>query len=84
MLESEFEAHSNLQYCSGVGNCFDLLLLLVRAYDMCLGDEIIAPSNAVIARWLAVSQCGPPPLPAESDPLTHSIIAEFTPAALTP
>jgi dTDP-4-amino-4,6-dideoxygalactose transaminase len=32
--------------------------LILRAYDIGAGDEVIVPSNTYIATWLAVSHVG--------------------------
>jgi len=72
-FESEFAAYSEVKHCIGVGNGLDALHLLLRAYDIGPGDEVIVPSNTFIATWLAVSQCGATPVPIEPDLKTHNI-----------
>jgi dTDP-4-amino-4,6-dideoxygalactose transaminase len=62
----------------------DALHLLLRAYGIGPGDEVIVPSNTFIATWLAVSQCGATPVAVEPDVNTHNINPELIAAAITP
>ena len=82
-FEAEFAAHANVKYCVGVGNGLEALALLLRAYGIGPGDEVIVPSNTFIATWLAVSQCGATPVPVEPDPLTYNLDPLRIRAALT-
>ncbi len=83
-FEAEFAAYSNVKHCIGVGNGLDALHLLLRAYGIGPGDEVIVPSNTFIATWLAVSQCSATPVAVEPDVNTHNINPEFIAAAITP
>ena len=83
-FESEFAAYSEVKHCIGVGNGLDALHLLLRAYGIGPGDEVIVPSNTFIATWLAVSQCGATPVPVEPDVKTHNIDPALIAAAITP
>jgi dTDP-4-amino-4,6-dideoxygalactose transaminase len=82
-FESEFAAYSEVKHCIGVGNGLDALHLLLRAYGIGPGDEVIVPSNTFIATWLAVSQCGATPVPVEPDVSTHNIDPALIAAAIT-
>lgn len=82
-FESEFATYSDVKYCVGVGNGLDALSLLLRAYDIGLGDEVIVPSNTFIATWLAVSQCGAVPIPVEPNISTYNIDPQLIEAAIT-
>ena len=64
-FESEFAAYSETAHCIGVANGLDALHLLVRAYGIGPGDEVIVPSNTYIATWLAVTHTGATPVPVE-------------------
>jgi dTDP-4-amino-4,6-dideoxygalactose transaminase len=83
-FESEFAAYSEVKHCIGVGNGLEALHLLLRAYDIGPGDEVIVPSNTFIATWLAVSQCGATPVPVEPDVKTHNIDPALVAGAITP
>jgi len=83
-FESEFAAYCEVKHCIGVGNGLEALHLLLRAYGIGPGDEVIVPSNTFIATWLAVSQCGATPIPVEPDARTHNIDSALIQAAITP
>lgn len=72
-FEAEFAAYSGAAHCVGVGNGLEALHLLLRAYAIGPGDEVLVPSNTFIATWLAVTQCGATPVPVEPDPRTMNI-----------
>ncbi|QOJ09269.1 DegT/DnrJ/EryC1/StrS family aminotransferase [Nitrosomonas sp. H1_AOB3] len=83
-FESEFAAYSEVKHCIGAGNGLEALHLLLRAYGIGPGDEVIVPSNTFIATWLAVSQCSATPVPVEPDIKTHNIDPALIAAAITP
>jgi dTDP-4-amino-4,6-dideoxygalactose transaminase len=72
-FESEFAQYCEVKHCIGVGNGLEALHLLLRAYGIGPGDEVIVPSNTFIATWLAVTQCGATPVPVEPNISTHNI-----------
>lgn len=72
-FEAEFAQYCEVKHCIGVGNGLDGLHLLLRAYGIGPGDEVIVPSNTFIATWLAVTQCGAIPVPVEPSIDTHNI-----------
>lgn len=83
-FEHEFAAYCGAKHCVGVGNGLEALHLILRAYGIGEGDEVIVPSNTYIATWLAVSYAGAKPVPVE--PLEHSynLDPEKVEAAITP
>lgn len=83
-FEAEFAAYCEAKYCVGVANGLDALQLIVRAYGIGPGDEVIVPSNTFIATWLAVSYTGATPVPVEPDPATHNMNPDLIEAAITP
>jgi len=83
-FEAEFGAFCGVKYCVGVGNGLDALHLILRAYGIGPGDEVIVPSNTYIATWLAVSYAGATPIPVEPDPRTYNIDPALIEAAITP
>lgn len=83
-FEKEFAAYSNVKHCVGVGNGLDALTLLLRAYGIGEGDEVIVPSNTFIATWLAVSQCGAKPVPVEPDAVSYNLDPSQIEKAITP
>lgn len=72
-FEAEFAQYCEVKHCIGVGNGLEALHLLLRAYGIGHGDEVIVPSNTFIATWLAITQCGATPVPVEPDINTHNI-----------
>ena len=82
-FESEFAAWSGVDFCVGVANGLDALNLVLRAWGIGPGDEVLVPSNTYIATWLAVSHCGATPVPVEPDPATFNIDVSKIEAAIT-
>ena len=72
-FESEFATYCEAKHCIGVANGLDALHLIVRAYGIGTGDEVIVPSNTYIATWLAVTHAGATPVPVEPDIRTYNI-----------
>jgi dTDP-4-amino-4,6-dideoxygalactose transaminase len=72
-FEQEFAAYCGAKYCIGVGNGLEALHLILKAYDIGPGDEVIVPANTYIATWLAVSYCGATPVPVEPDSRTYNL-----------
>ena len=83
-FEREFAGYCEAGHCVGVGNGLDALHLIVRAYGIGNGDEVIVPSNTYIATWLAVSHVGAIPVPVEPDARTYNIDPTRIEAAITP
>jgi len=83
-FEQEFAEYCEVEHCIGVGNGLDALHLILRAYDIGAGDEIIVPSNTYIATWLAASYAGATPIPVEPDERTYNIDPNKIEEAITP
>lgn len=75
-FEKEFAQYCGVAHCFGVGNGLEAIILLLKAYDIGQGDEVIVPSNTFIATWLAVTYCGATPVPVEPDQNTFNITAD--------
>lgn len=82
-FESEFASYCGVEHCIGVGNGLEALRLLLTAYGVKSGDEVIVPSNTFIATWLAVSQCGATPVPVEPDIKNFNINPDLIASAIT-
>ncbi len=82
-FEQEYAAYCGAKHCIGVGNGLDALHLILRAYEIGNGDEVIVPSNTYIATWLAVSYAGATPIPVEPDIHTYNINPELIEKAIT-
>lgn len=72
-FEEAFAKFCGAKYCIGVGNGLEAMQLVLRAWGIGPGDEVLVPSNTYIATWLAVSQTGARPVPVEPDPNTFNI-----------
>lgn len=83
-FEQEFAGYCEAKHCVGTGNGLDALHLILRAYGIGVGDEVIVPSNTYIATWLAASYAGATPVPVEPDELTYNIDSVRIEAAITP
>jgi len=82
-FEAEFAAWCGTKHCIGVGNGLEALQLVLQAWGIGPGDEVLVPSNTYIATWLAVTQCGATPVPVEPDPATCNIDPTRLSAAIT-
>jgi dTDP-4-amino-4,6-dideoxygalactose transaminase len=82
-FEEKFAEYCNTKYCLGVSNGLDALHLILRAYEIGSGDEVIVPSNTYIATWLAVSYSGARPVPVEPDIMTYNINPDLIERAIT-
>lgn len=83
-FEWEFAAYCEAAHCIGVGNGLDALHLILRAYGIGAGDEVIVPTNTYIATWLAVSYAGAIPVPVEPEIRTYNLDSTSIEAAITP
>lgn len=83
-FEDEFARYCGAHHCLGVSNGLDALHLILRAYGIGAGDEVIVPANTYIATWLAVSYAGARTVPVEPDDATANIDPERIRAAITP
>jgi dTDP-4-amino-4,6-dideoxygalactose transaminase len=82
-FENEFAAYCGCKYCVGVASGLDALQLLLAAYGIGPGDDVIVPANTYIATLLAVSNIGANPVLVEPDPATLNIAPRHIEAALT-
>ncbi|MBQ9200154.1 MAG: DegT/DnrJ/EryC1/StrS family aminotransferase [Lachnospiraceae bacterium] len=83
-FEKEFAAYCGASYCVGCGNGLDALYLILRAYGIGAGDEVIVPSNTYIATALAVSYTGAKPVFVEPCLDSFNINPSLIEAAITP
>ncbi|XZG70786.1 DegT/DnrJ/EryC1/StrS family aminotransferase [Chitinibacteraceae bacterium HSL-7] len=72
-FEGAFANYCGVGNAVGVSNGLDALHLILRAYGIGDGDEVIVPSNTYIATWLAVTYAGATPVPVEPDLGTYNI-----------
>ena len=72
-FEKEFADYCGVDHCVAVANGLEALHLILRAYGIGSGDEVIVPANTYIATWLAVSYAGAKPVPVEPDIQSYNI-----------
>lgn len=82
-FEQEFAQYCGVKHCIGVGNGLDALFLVLKAWDIGAGDEVIVPANTYIATWLAVTYTGAKVVPVEPDERTYNIDPSKIEAAVT-
>jgi dTDP-4-amino-4,6-dideoxygalactose transaminase len=82
-MESEWADWCESNYAVGVSNGLDAMHLVLRAWGIGGGDEVIVPSNTYIATWLAVSHSGATPVPVEPDWNTCCIDPDLIESAIT-
>jgi dTDP-4-amino-4,6-dideoxygalactose transaminase len=82
-FEREFAQYCGTKHCIGVGNGLDALELILKAYDIKVGDEVIVPANTYIATWLAVSNVGATIIPVEPNEITYNINPQKIEEAIT-
>ena len=82
-FESAFGHFVGSDFCIGVANGLDALVLSLKVLGVKSGDEVIVPSNTFIATWLAVTQCGATPVPVEPNAETYNIDSKLIEAKIT-
>ncbi len=82
-FEAAFAEYCGAKYCVGCGNGLDALYLLLRAFDVGEGDEVIVPSNTFIATALAVTYTGALPVLVEPDMETYTLDTSLIEAKIT-
>ena len=83
-FEKAFAEYCHSDYCVGVGNGLDALLLVLKAWGIGEGDEVIVPSNTYIATALAVTYVGAKPVFVEPDIRTYNIDPALIEEKITP
>lgn len=72
-FECDFAKYCEVKYAISCGNGLEALRLILQAYDISQGDEVIIPSNTFIATALAVSYVGANPILVEPNINTYNI-----------
>ncbi|MEO8534038.1 MAG: DegT/DnrJ/EryC1/StrS family aminotransferase [Flavobacterium sp.] len=87
-FEKTFGKYCKAEYCIGVGNGFDALVLIFKAYielgKLQKGDEVIVPANTYIASILAILQANLIPVLVEPKLETYNINPDLIPEKITP
>ena len=72
-FEQEFAAYCGARACGGTGNGLDAIRLILLAYGIGEGDEVIVPANTFIATVLAITYVGAKPVFVDADVQTYTI-----------
>jgi dTDP-4-amino-4,6-dideoxygalactose transaminase len=83
-FEEEFADYCQAAYAIGVDSGYSALELILRAYEIGPGDEVITAANTFVATALAVSNCGARPVLVDVDPHTYNLDPDKLEAAITP
>jgi len=78
-----FADYCGTKFTIGCGNGLDALVLILRAYGIGPGDEVILPAHTFIATALAVSQVGAIPVLVDVEKDSFNIDPELVEAAIT-
>lgn len=82
-FEKAFAEYCGSEFCVGVGNGLDALMLALKALGISDGDEVIVPSNTYIATALAVNYVGATPVFVEPDIRTFNIDPSLIEASIS-
>jgi dTDP-4-amino-4,6-dideoxygalactose transaminase len=82
-FETSFAKYCGANYCVGVSNGLDALRLILQAYKIGVGDEVIVPAHTFIATWFSVSQTNALPVPVEIKSDTFNINPDQVEKAIT-
>jgi dTDP-4-amino-4,6-dideoxygalactose transaminase len=83
-FEEEFAQYCGARYAVGVDSGYSALELILRAYGIGRGDEVITAANTFIATALAISTCGACPVLVDIDPNTYNLDPNLLESAITP
>ncbi len=83
-FEHDFAGLCNSPHAIGVSNGLDALHLVLKAWGLGPGDEVIVPSHTFIATWVGVSLTGATPVPVDVGERTCNLDPDRVAAAVTP
>lgn len=87
-FEANFAKYCAAQYCIGVGNGFDALVLIFKGYILLgklqKGDQVIVPANTYIASILAILEAGLQPILVEPRLQTYNLNPDLIQEKITP
>lgn len=86
-FEQEFARYCGTQYCVGMANGLDALVLTLRAWKelgkLKEGDEVIVPANTYIASVLAITENRLKPVLVEPDERSYNLCPQKVRQAIT-
>ncbi len=72
-FEQEFASYCKVKKCIGTGNGLDAIRLILLAYGIGIGDEVLVPANTYIATVLAITYVGATPIFVDANINTYLI-----------
>lgn len=84
LFETEFATYCEAGHAVGVDSGTSALELILRAYAIGAGDEVITVANTFIASALAIVATGAKPVLVDVDPVTFNLDVAQLEAAITP
>ncbi len=82
-FEEKWAEYCGKRYAVTVGSATDAISLMLRAYGIRRGDEVIVPAHTCVATWMGVSAIGAIPVPVDVDISTFNINPLGIPEAWT-
>ncbi|MEM6812433.1 MAG: DegT/DnrJ/EryC1/StrS family aminotransferase [Pseudomonadota bacterium] len=82
-FEKAFAEYCGVKGCVGVGNGLDGLTLILQAYEIGEGDEVICATNSFVATALSITKAGATPVLVEADERTYNISPQEIEDAIT-
>ena len=73
LFEQEYSRFCGVEHCIGVSSGLDALKLVLEAWNISKGDEVIVPAHTFIATWIPITSLGAIPIPVEVDEKTFNI-----------
>jgi len=83
-FEEAFARYCETTCAVGVDSGFSALELILRAYSIGPGDEVLTAANTFIATALSISTCGARPVFVDVDPQTYNLDPARLEEAITP
>jgi dTDP-4-amino-4,6-dideoxygalactose transaminase len=83
-FETAFAAYCEVDHAVGVDCGLSALELILRAYGIGPGDEVITAANSFIATAFAIDLCGARPVLVDIDPDSYNLDPSQVEAAITP
>jgi dTDP-4-amino-4,6-dideoxygalactose transaminase len=84
LFESEFAAYCGANFAIGVDSGTSALELILRAYEIGPGDEVITVANTFMATALAIVAVGATPVLVDIDPATYTMDVAQIEQIITP
>ena len=82
-FETQFAKYCGAKACVGTGNGLDAIRLILLAYGIGEGDEVIVPANTFIATVLAITYVGATPVFVDANIETYTIDPTLIEAKIT-